>query len=117
MSVVQTGIPGVEADAQGNIKVTEQFTPLTALAPASSSVGTTSVLVLAANASRRGLVLMNISKKKISFGLDGATAVLDSGITLLGGGAWTMDRGSFTVGAIEAVGENSGLDLAIQEFE
>ncbi len=117
MGVVQTGIPGVEADEHGNIRVVETLAPLVGLAPDSSVVGLTSVQVLGENLARRGLILMNLSKKKISFGLDGAMAVLDSGITLLGGGAWTMDKGSFTVGGVTAIGEQNGLQLAMQEFE
>lgn len=117
MSVVQTGIPGVEADDQGNLKVTEQFVGLTGLAPASSVVGITSAEVIAANASRKGLVLLNLSKKRISFGLEGAPAVLGDGITLLGGGVYTMDKSTLTEGAITAIGEAVALDLGIQEFE
>ncbi len=118
MGVVQTGIPGVEADEKGNLKVIDFGDPLVGSPPASAIVGQTSAgLVMPANANRKGLILMNISKKKMSFGLEGSSAVLDSGITLLGGGAWTMDRGSFTVGAITAIGEKDGLELAIQEFE
>ena len=117
MGVNQTGIPGVEADDQGNIRVVESLAPLTGLAPVSSNVDATSAQVMAVNAARRGLILMNLSKKKMSFGLEGAVAIIDSGITLLGGGAWTMDKGSFTVGAITSVGEQDGMTLAIQEFE
>ena len=117
MGVVQTGIPGVEADERGNLRVVESISPLTGLLPDAAVVNTSSSQVLGANASRKGLVLMNISKKKMSFALEGATAVLDSGITLLGGGTWTMDKGSLTLGAINAVGEKNGQELAMQEFE
>ena len=54
------------------------------LAPAAAVVCIVSAEVVAANSARKGLVLLNLSKKKISFGLEGAVAVLDSGITLLG---------------------------------
>ena len=117
MGVVQTGIPGVTSDGLGNLNVAESLGALTGLAPGSAVVGITSAEVVAANSSRKGLVLLNLSKRKISFGLEGAAAVIGSGITLLGSGVWTMDKGNFTVGAITAIGENVGLDLAIQEFE
>lgn len=117
MGVVQTGIPGVEADDQGNLKVIEQLSSLAGLAPTSSVVGITSAEVLTSNTSRKGLILLNLSKRKISFGLAGAPAVLNSGVTLLGGGVWTMDKGTFTTDAITAIGEGANLDLAIQEFE
>lgn len=117
MSVVQTGIPGVEADDQGNLKVVEQFVDLTGLAPSSAVVGIVSAEVVAANASRKGLVLLNLSKKRISFGLEGAAAVLGDGITLLGGGVYTMDKATLSQGAVTAIGEAVDLDLGIQEFE
>lgn len=117
MGVVQTGIPGVEADDLGNLKVIEELSSLAGLAPTSSVVGITSASVLASNASRKGLILLNLSRRKISFGLAGAAAVINSGVTLLGGGVWTMDKGTFTTAEITAIGEGPGLDLAIQEFE
>ena len=117
MGVVQTGIPGVQADGNGNLKVVESLEVLTGLAPTAAVVGTISAEVVAVNTSRKGLILMNISKKAISLGLEGAAAILNSGITLLGGGTWSLDKGSFSRGAITAIGESAGLDLAIQEFE
>lgn len=117
MGIVQTGIPGVEADGDGNLKVAEALAALLGLTPAAAVVGIVSAEVVAANASRKGLVLLNLSKKKISFGLEGTPAIFGSGITLLGGGAWTMDKGNFTVGAITAISDAVGQDLGIQEFE
>ncbi|KKM92956.1 hypothetical protein LCGC14_1213200 [marine sediment metagenome] len=117
MGVVQTGIPGVTADGAGNMNVAESLTALLGLAPASASVGVASAEVVAANADRTGLVLLNLSKSSISFGLEGAPAVLNSGITLLTGGAWTMDKGNFTLGAITAISDKAVQELAIQEFE
>ena len=52
MPIVQTGIPGVEADGSGNLKVTEQFVPLTGTAPSSVVVGIISAIGVPANASR-----------------------------------------------------------------
>ncbi len=117
MAVVQTGIPGVEADGDGNLKVVETFPGLTGKAPASFVVGILSASAVAANPLRKGLILLNLSKKKISFGLEGAAAVLGDGITLLGGGVWTMDKSTLTEGAITAIGSADDLDLGIQEFE
>ena len=117
MPIVQTGIPGVEADGSGNLKVTEQFVPLTGTAPSSVVVGIISAIGIPANALRKGLVLLNLSKKRISFGLEGAPAVLGDGITLLGGGVWTMDKATLSVGEITTIGEAAALDLGIQEFE
>ena len=89
---------------------------LTASAPTSASVGVASAQALAANTSRTGLIMVNTSANRISLGL-GATAVLDSGISLAAsGGAWTMGREDFTTAAINAIASAAASNLAIQEF-
>jgi hypothetical protein len=75
----------------------------------------TSAQAVAANASRKGLVVVNTSTNIISFGL-AAAAVLNSGITLSPYGAWTMDDYTFTVGAINAIASGASSNLAIQEL-
>ena len=94
---------------------TQSKTPVGANAPATASVGVTSAQILAAQASRKGLIIMNISTSVVSLGI-GATAVLGSGITLLPGGTWNMDEYSFVVGAINAIASVAGSSIAIQEF-
>lgn len=97
-------------------KVTKDTpTALTASSPASASVGVTSGQVVAANASRKGLVLINTSIGNVSFGL-GANAVLNNGITLTPFGVWVMDELTFFTGAINAIGSVGSQNLAIQEF-
>lgn len=88
---------------------------LTPAAPAAATVGVASAQAVAANASRKGLVLVNVSNNRISFGL-GATAVLDSGITLYPGGVWEMDEYTFDVGAVNAIASAASSPLAIQEW-
>jgi len=117
VAVVQTGIPGVETDDQGNLKVSNRLAGLVGATPASAVVGLTSAEILPGNPARRGLVLVSLAKKKISFGLEGAVAVLNKGITLFPGGTWTSDESTLTVGAITAIAEIASSDLAIQEFE
>lgn len=88
----------------------------TPASPTAASVGTTSGTAVAANANRTGLVLVNTSNNTISLGF-ADTAVLNSGITLVGpGGSFTMDAFTFTVGAITAIASVAGSNLAIQEF-
>jgi hypothetical protein len=90
-------------------------TDLTPSAPTSASVGVASAQAVAANGSRKGLVLVNVSNNRISFGL-GAAAVLDSGITLYPGGVWEMDEYTFDLGAVNAIASAAASTLAIQEF-
>lgn len=90
-------------------------TALTASSPTAATVGVTSASAVAANAARKGLVLVNTSANNISLGI-GVAAVLNSGITLTPNGAWTMDDYSFTLGAINAIAAGATSNLAIQEF-
>lgn len=88
---------------------------LTASAPTAATVGTSSAQAVASNASRKGLVLINTSGNTISFGI-GATAVLNSGITITPFGVWVMDQFNFATGAINAIASAASSNLAIQEF-
>lgn len=91
-------------------------TALTAAAPTAATVGTSSATAVAANASRKGLVLVNTSANTISLGF-GATAVLNSGITLIAsGGTFVMDERTFTVGTVTAIASAVSSNLSVQEF-
>lgn len=91
-------------------------TPLTPAAPTFATVGVASAQALAANASRKGLTIVNTSPNQVSLGL-GAVAVLGSGITLMpSGGVWEMDGPTCTTAAINAIAAAAGSNLAIQEF-
>jgi hypothetical protein len=96
--------------------VTIAKTVLTGVAPTLASVGASNAQAVAANASRKGLHLVNTSVNYISLGF-GATAVLYSGITLnpLGGTFW-MDAFSFTTGAINAIASGAASNLGVTEF-
>lgn len=87
----------------------------TALAPATASVTGSDGVVLAANASRKHMVIMNLGLVNVHFG-DGFTAVLNSGITLTPNGTWVMDNNTFTTNAIHAICGSSST-LAIQEYQ
>lgn len=91
-------------------------TALTASAPAQVSVGVASGVLIAANGSRKGFVVVNNSSARISIGLAGAAAVLDSGITLYPGGSWVMDEYTFNTGAINAIASAAASLAGIQEF-
>lgn len=91
-------------------------TALTAASPTSASVGVVSAQALAANATRKGLVLVNTSANNISLGF-GATAVLNSGVTLLSnGGTFNMDEYDFNTSAVNAIAGGAASNLAIQEY-
>jgi hypothetical protein len=89
---------------------------LTSNSPTAVSVGVTSSQILAANANRKGLILVNTSSANISLGL-GTTAVLNSGITLYPGGAFNMDEYCFTTAAINAIASVAASNIGIQEWQ
>lgn len=88
---------------------------LTPSSPTATSVGVASAQAVASNANRKGLILTNTSVNTISIGL-GATAVLNSGITLYPGGSFQMDEFCFDTGAVNAIASAASSNLAVQEF-
>lgn len=89
---------------------------LAAAAPDDHTVTTSSTEAVAANANRKGCIIINVGTVKVSLGLDGNAAVLNKGITLGANGAWTMGEYDFTTGAVTAIADTGGSTLAIQEF-
>lgn len=90
-------------------------TDLTPSAPTTVSVGVASAQAVAAAATRKGLILRNLSTARISLGF-GSAAVLDSGVTLYPRDAWQMDEYSFDLGAVNAIASAGTSNLAIQEY-
>ena len=89
-------------------------TDLAPSAPTAASVGVASAQAVAANASRKGLYLVNTSNATISIGL-GSAAVLNSGITLFPRQAFWMDEYCLDTGAVNAIASAAASNLAIQE--
>ncbi len=91
--------------------------PLTASAPTTATVGVTSGEIVASNASRKGLAIINLSTNiiSISFGLD--PSVLNSGITLTQtGSVYEMSEYDYTLSSINAIASGAGSVVSIQEF-
>lgn len=91
-------------------------TSLTGSGPTFATVGVASAEVLAVNTSRKGAVFTNTSSNTISCALS-ATAVVNSGITLLPGGTWTMDEYTYTTAAVNCIASAASSNLAIQSFQ
>ena len=83
--------------------------------PSNFTATTSSTQMLAANPQRRGLVVINLGTANVSFGCNGATAVLNSGITLLPNGTWVMDQFTFCNTVINVIAGGS-CALSIQEY-
>lgn len=107
--------PGIGSSATISGTVNTK-TPLTASAPTFATVGVTSAQVVASNASRKSLVLINTSSNNISFGIGSNPAVLNSGITLTPNGVWESDEYSYVTSAINAIASGASSNLTIQEF-
>ena len=90
----------------------------TGLQPLSVAIGVASVAVVGANPLRNGLVLTNTSTtgQIIYLGLEGALAVVGSGIPLWPGDSWVMDRYTYMDGAINGIASAAAGSMAIQEF-
>lgn len=102
----------------GELRITGTVTqkvPLTASAATAVSIATSTTTVVASNANRKGLTLVNLSNAKISLGL-GASAVINTGVTLYPGGSWEMDNFNFTTGAVNGIASAASSVLAVQEF-
>lgn len=85
-------------------------------APGAASVGVASSVVVAANGSRKGLILVNTSVNRISLAF-GQPAVLDSGPTLMpSGGTFNMGEYDFTTEEVRAIASGAASNLAIQEL-
>jgi hypothetical protein len=88
---------------------------LTPASPAAATVGVASAAAVAANATRRGLILINNSVATISCAF-GAAAVLNSGLTLESGAAFSMNEFSFDRGAVNCIASAAASNLSVQEF-
>lgn len=129
LTSIDAGIPTalgiqVKANSMSVAIASDQVVPtsitvvdLVGNAPQTATIVATSGAAVAANAARKGLIIRNVSINKISLGLDGNAAVLNSGITLYPGDAWNMDSYDFTVGAIAAIASAAGSVISIQEFQ
>jgi len=106
----------LQVDVLSGTITTVAKVPLTFSAPTAVSVGIVSAQAVAANANRKGLLLVNTSTNYISIGL-GSAAVLYSGITLNpSGGTFWMDEYSFTTSAVNAIASGAASNLAVQEM-
>jgi hypothetical protein len=104
--VAVTGAGSLQVDAR---------VPQTPGSPTSATVGTSSASILAANSSRTGAVIINLSTNTVSLGF-GVAAVLGSGITLTQSGSFTMDAFCFSKGAVNAIASAAGSAVSIQEY-
>lgn len=91
-------------------------TPLTANTATTVTVAATTTSVVASNTARTGLFLMNTSANTESCAF-GASAVLNSGITLYPGGHFEMDEYSFSTAAVNCIGSAAGTTTAVQEYQ
>lgn len=102
--------------AERPVPITNEQITLIPLAPAQTIVDTISAQAIAANTSRKSLIISNLSDFKVSLGL-GATAIKDKGIVLYPGEKWNMNNHSYCTVAIYAIAESTNCVISIQEFQ
>lgn len=106
-----------EVNSANQVNVTgRSASGLTANAPGSSSVGTSTTSVLGGNSSRTGFVCTNLSSNNIFLGLAN-NAVLNQGIALLPGSSFAMDEYTYSKGTINAIASTAGSTLSYMEFQ
>lgn len=107
--------PLTDAQLRATAVSTTAKVDLAPASPTAASVGVASAQAVAANANRKGLVLVNTSANTISLGF-GSAAVLNNGITLYPSGVYEMDEYTFDLGAVNAIASAAASNLAIQEY-
>jgi len=111
-NVTVTNFPTSQT-VSGNVNI---VTTTTALSPSSYTVNTASVLILASNTNRKGLILTNAGNNLVSLGF-GNVAVANAGVTLYPGGTFNMDAYSFTTSNVNAIAVVAGTVVGIQEWQ
>jgi len=113
-NVTVTNFPTTQNVAvTGNVSTTVTTSPLT---PSNSVVTTASSQILASNANRKGLVIINTGSYTVSLGFSNA-AVANSGVVLYPSGTFNMDAYSFTTSNVTAIATTENSYVGIQEWQ
>ena len=113
-NVTVTNFPATQNVAvTGNVSTTVTTNPLT---PSNSVVTTASSQILASNANRKGLVIINTGSYTVSLGFSNA-AVANSGVVLYPSGTFNMDAYSFTTSNVTAIATTANSYVGIQEWQ
>jgi hypothetical protein len=109
--------PGVGGQS-GEVQPVSTKTPLTALSPTNATVTGTSAQIVASNASRTGLAIINLSSDIIYLAFGSATAVVGSGIALTQkGSVYETSEYDFTISAVNAISSGTSSVVSIQQFQ
>lgn len=113
----------LQTDSAGKLLISGTITAdvtqtLDSVTPTHSSVtaGAASSTMLASNASRKTVIVTNThatNRVTLKFG---ATAVLDTGITIMPGGAYSMGQLDYYNGQIDCIASGASTVLSIVEF-
>ena len=113
-NVTVTNFPATQNVAvTGNVSTTVTTNPLT---PSNSVVTTASSQILASNANRKGLVIINTGSYTVSLGFSNV-AVANSGVVLYPSGTFHMDAYSFTTSNVTAIATTANSYVGIQEWQ
>lgn len=106
---------------QGNIgSVTVQIGTAVTMTASNATVGTSSGVLLSANADRKYALIVNDSSATVYISVDGAAAVANRGIRLnANGGSYEMSLsyGNLTTVQINAISGSSGCNVIVTEGE
>jgi hypothetical protein len=112
--VVQSGTAPITVGTinSGTVNTKSILTPSNV---AQGTISTSSTVIVASNASRKGLTLVNTSNNAVSLAF-GTTAVLNSGVVLNTYGAFYMDEYSFSTASVAGISSGTGAILGVQEY-
>jgi len=118
---VQAGAGATTANTQRVALATDantvavSYTALTGNAPGAATVGVASAQCLASNANRKAAFFVNTSVNTISIAESGQAAVLNSGITLPPGAAYSMVPPFVTTGQVNCIAAAASSNLSTLE--
>jgi hypothetical protein len=114
-TVAVSNFPATQPVSIASVVNVSTKTNLTYSSPTSASVGTSSAPIVAANSSRQGLIVTNLTGNTIFFAF-GNAAVLNSGGVIPPYGGFSMDEYTFTTAAMNGIAGTSGNTVAVQEI-
>jgi len=103
---------GSSDNITGAVALSGNFTPVNSVV----TIGNTTTEILAANTSRKGLLMQNVSDEDITYTVDGTAAVIGDDLFLAPGGAIILEGATNTLLQLEGISASGTKKLALAEW-